>query len=285
MENSVWDSYWEKESKISLNKIIENDNYYKLLKRLMGSLNNCCEIKLLEAGCGTGSRSVALIKDFSYINWEVTLLDSSDKALTFAKRLAIENGLMARITLVKGDVLEMPFPDRYFDIVWNEGVNEHFAGRERQRVFEEMVRVTKNGGRTIVVVPNALNLPYRVRKRILELRGAWEYGFEKPFTFWELKNIMEKLNLYKIKMGADKIFVALPDFLKSIFAFSKRKDKFQTIRYAPTAGGRVIKPVKMMIKLIISISRIADVVLVPVFGRLMGSNIGISGVKENDCEG
>jgi ubiquinone/menaquinone biosynthesis C-methylase UbiE len=106
------------------------------------------------------------MREFQEYPLNATLVDFSPTALDFARKNAEKNGVRASFTLA--DVLRLPFPDESFDIVWNEGVNEHFDREKRQLVFSEMARVCKVGGQVIVIVPNTLNLPYRLWKKVLE---------------------------------------------------------------------------------------------------------------------
>ena len=74
-------------------------------------------------------------------------------------------------------------------------MNEHFKGERRQTIFNEMARVCKPGGQMIVIVPNSLNMFYRLWKRVLNAQGRWQYGFEMPFSIFELRGRMGKAGL------------------------------------------------------------------------------------------
>jgi ubiquinone/menaquinone biosynthesis C-methylase UbiE len=194
----TWDKYWGKIETLNVERVIGGDAYYRLLKRLI-DLPRDKDLRILEVGCGSGIRTLALLKEFWNHSLNATLIDFSPIALAFAKKNADENGITANFALA--DALKLPFADESFDIVWNEGVNEHFDGAKRQLTFNGMARICKRGGQIIVIVPNALNLPYRLWKKVLEIKGRWEYGFEKPYSIFELKNKMKNAGLIPTQVG------------------------------------------------------------------------------------
>lgn len=51
------------------------------------------------------------------------------------------------------------------------------------------------------MVPNTLNLPYRATKLILEKTKRWVYGYEAPYTIFELEKRCETAGLICIKRG------------------------------------------------------------------------------------
>lgn len=145
MVENIWDTYWKKQREINLEDIIKNDPYYRLLKRLI-KLSQNKKLRILEVGCGSGARTLALLKDkdFEKYHMDAVLIDLSMTAISFAKMTANNNKLIA--DFIRADAFSLPFKDETFDIVWNEGVNEHFEGEKRQKIFDEMARVCKTGG-------------------------------------------------------------------------------------------------------------------------------------------
>lgn len=90
----------------------------------------------------------------------------------------------------------MPFPDNYFDIVFNDGVLEHL--QNFKKAFGEMVRITKPGGKIIVAVPNWLCFPHTIYKKIVGKR--FEYGYEKSFKREELIGLFEEFGLKNLEI-------------------------------------------------------------------------------------
>ena len=138
---------------------------------------------------------------------ELYLIDFSDLALAAARenarRLEVEN-----VKLVRGDILHMPFPDNEFDVVYSGGVNEHFEGAWRRQSFAEMLRICKPEGVVLVHVPNALCIPYRLGKFILELTGLWKWGLEIPYSRTEIAQLSRILGgTWRIEASGDSSFL------------------------------------------------------------------------------
>jgi ubiquinone/menaquinone biosynthesis C-methylase UbiE len=135
--------------------------------------------KILEAGSGTGQISVELSREGA----KCTLLDINPSAMEIANDLFAEAGENAEFTL--GDLFHLPYPDETFDAVWNAGVLEHFEKDRTASGLKEMCRVCKRGGKVIVLVPSARALIYRLGKWLMQRRGTWRYGYERPI--WTLR--------------------------------------------------------------------------------------------------
>jgi ubiquinone/menaquinone biosynthesis C-methylase UbiE len=214
-QREVWEHIWkEKTCGLSIEQIIERDPYYHLTLSLFPELNklNKREIYMAEIGCGSGIRSLAICNYFKNVNLHIFLIDFSPSSIRYAIQNAKLNKVKAEFIIA--DALNLPFRDRVFDIVYNEGVNEHFDGVERFRIFEEMSRVVRLGGYMIVIVPNAMNLCYRIAKKILEIQGRWRYGLEKPYTLWELKSKFRKFNIIPFKAGGISVITSILGYYK-----------------------------------------------------------------------
>ena len=110
---------------------------------------------VLEAGCGSGSISLALARR----ERSVVGLDISPEVLANLERnrdrLSQESGRPMQIRTVRGDLERLPFADGAFAAATNEGVVEHWLDRdERRKVLAEMARVVRLGGVVAVYVPN-----------------------------------------------------------------------------------------------------------------------------------
>jgi ubiquinone/menaquinone biosynthesis C-methylase UbiE len=101
--------------------------------------------RALDGGCGTGVCSMAL----SEMADEVVAFDLSTGSLRTAQQLAkhldIDN-----IRFENGSLLDIPFPDSSFDLVFSWGVIHHTP--DPVRALDELVRVLEPGGTLVLAV-------------------------------------------------------------------------------------------------------------------------------------
>ena len=148
------------------------------LKATFGSIDG---LRTVELGSGRGDLSVLLARRGA----GVTLLDASESALAQAQRRFERLGLPAQYETA--DILGTPNAYRErFDVALSSGVAEHFKGDDRTHVVHAHFEALRPGGLAVISVPNARCIPYRLRKRYLELRGWWPYGMELPYSRREL---------------------------------------------------------------------------------------------------
>jgi ubiquinone/menaquinone biosynthesis C-methylase UbiE len=107
--------------------------------------------KLLDVGCGTGY----LLKEADRRGLTTTGVDISDEAVRIARSVSPRS----RIERAVGETL--PFEDSSFDYVCCIGVLEHLSDLDRG--VREFTRVTKQGGKLCVVVPNKNYLVWKLR--------------------------------------------------------------------------------------------------------------------------
>ena len=137
--------------------------------------------KVLEVGAGSGRDSVALAEAGA----TAILLDYSVASLEVARGVAERAG--QRVHLVRADALRMPFRDADIDVVFHQGLLEHF--RDPMPLLRENVRVLAPGGVLLVDVPQRFHL-YTVLKHFLIVLGRWFAGWETEFTIGELERLM-----------------------------------------------------------------------------------------------
>ena len=203
MMKDSWNKYWESQLHINIQDILNSrftQEAYHCLKYLIDDGRNKL---VLEAGCGTGRFCCLLAKD--YPNSEVVGIDISPNSLKIAnflkKFLQISN-----VIFEMGNLFHIPYPDNYFDVVFNEGVIEHFSLEENPNykdALKEMIRVAKPKGKIVVGVPNWYCLPHTFYKWILKKAGKkYQYGYEKSFKESELKNLFSEFGLQEIIVSA-----------------------------------------------------------------------------------
>jgi ubiquinone/menaquinone biosynthesis C-methylase UbiE len=74
----------------------------------------------------------------------------------------------------RADIFDMPFAEDSFDLVWNEGVLEHFEDAGVVRALQEMGRVSR--GFVLVDVPYAGAKGYMLSKSWMQAHGQWPWG-------------------------------------------------------------------------------------------------------------
>ena len=164
--------------------------------------------EILEAGCGTCESLVRVAKKAK----KVTGMDISKKALERSKLNFEKNKVpKEKYSLVLGDIEKMKFKDNTFDITFNTGVVEHFDdGRINNGPVEEMVRVTKHGGKIVILVPSVYS-PYYIYyliSRIPGLNGMFPWEAHRFYTYKMLKNQLKVFNLkFKIRLNFKSLFL------------------------------------------------------------------------------
>jgi demethylmenaquinone methyltransferase/2-methoxy-6-polyprenyl-1,4-benzoquinol methylase len=179
--------------------------------------------RVLDVATGTGDVAIAIAE--SHPDARVTGLDPSAGMLEVARQKL--GALSDRIDLVTGDAERLPFPDAVFD-----GAIIAFGIRnvpDRARALAEMARVTRAGGRVVVLElsepePGLVGSVARLHvHRIVPRLGAWlsrapEYrylersiaAFPPPAEFAELmtRSGLELDRVERLGFGACHLFVA-----------------------------------------------------------------------------
>lgn len=119
-----------------LDEHFEKTRYGNIRKKILKNLKG----KILDAGCGTG-------RNFQYYNEKAMVIgiDISSKMLEVAKKRAYESN--AKIEVLKGDLRNLKFKDNSFDNAMASFVLCVIPERYEKKALEELVRVTKPGGK------------------------------------------------------------------------------------------------------------------------------------------
>jgi ubiquinone/menaquinone biosynthesis C-methylase UbiE len=197
-----WDKCWESLDKGNYQGIINSQFTKEAYSRIKSFIDENAKL-ILEAGCGTGRFCLLLAKDFP--NAEVVGIDVSDTAISIARNAKTGLGVK-NVKFENRDLFSTNYPDNSFDVVFNEGVIEHFSLNGYPTYKDalcEMVRITKMGGKVIVAVPNWYCFPHTFYKWLLtHLNKEYEYGYEKSFKHQELIKLFNEVGLYEIKLSA-----------------------------------------------------------------------------------
>jgi len=95
------------------------------------------EWNIIDIGCGTGASAIALARDF---NATVTAVDLFPQFLARLEQRASALGLSDRITTVKADMTDLPFPDAAFDVVWSEGASYNMGFAAAVAAWKRLLR-------------------------------------------------------------------------------------------------------------------------------------------------
>src|SRR5438132_2364722 len=98
---------------------------------------------VLDAGCGTGTLTLALLRTLK-VPVKLTALDLSASSMATAKKYVSRNNPQQQsVRFAQGNILALPFADEAFDLVVTSGVLEYVALDEG---LSELARVISRGG-------------------------------------------------------------------------------------------------------------------------------------------
>lgn len=177
-----WNKFWTNNYKPLFTKI----SWTK--RRMIKILDNYVkkDFKVLDAGCGSGFFS----KYFLDKECRVWACDYSIEALNLTKEIT-ENRCDSYI---RKDLLnENSWNDyrNFFDIVFSDGLLEHFNHAQQQIIIKNFISLKKREGIIITFVPNVFSW-WRIVRPLL-MPGIQE----KPFTMNQLKLLHSPLKIIK----------------------------------------------------------------------------------------
>ena len=156
-------------------------------------------VMVLEPGCGSGKFGLA----YAMRGCEVILLDIDHEVVNYARRIrgALNSllGFPLPIQIKVGNIHRMHFADNSFDLVFNEGVPQHWPDEERrQRAIDQMARVSRDY--VIVIGNNGLS------EEEQHVDENFNFGYKgmpprrKCFTPDELEVRLKKAGLKKVNV-------------------------------------------------------------------------------------
>jgi len=173
----IWNKFWKYGN---VGATPTRKNLFKRFKEIKLPEN----AKILDVGCGSGT----LAHFWKEQGYDVTGLDISDKSLEITSNKGVY--------CVKGDVTKkLPFDDNTFDLVYSDGLLEHFVNPKP--ILEEIFRVSKRYVLTMVPRISLYNWAHN-----LLLRPPKEYK-KKDHEWVELHNDFNSkiIKCEKIKFG------------------------------------------------------------------------------------
>lgn len=171
-----WRNYWQVHS--------DADELYSNEGRVVDGIVRAGPVKgksVLEVGAGSGRDSITLVG----MGARVFVLDYVEDSLTVVRKEASKSGV--EVIPVCGDATRMPFRDGCFDVVFHQGLLEHF--RDPNPLLEENRRVLARGGALLVDVPQKYHV-YTAVKHVLIPMGRWFAGWETEYTVAGLERLV-----------------------------------------------------------------------------------------------
>ena len=192
--------YWRGSDFFEHLKLTEYQTTYQyLVKKYLPPL------KVLEAGCGLGRWVIPLAEK----GYDVTGLEIESEAIGKINQYYSSKNLR----LVQGDVFNMSFPDKTFDLILSLGVLEHFEDPlVQKKAIAEHLRVMKDDGTALITVPLLSFVRFFTRMPYVQLlslvrffKGRKQYFTDYCYSKGEFQEILEKNNLTIIDVVYDDL--------------------------------------------------------------------------------
>ncbi|MFH1754758.1 MAG: methyltransferase domain-containing protein [Candidatus Latescibacterota bacterium] len=188
-EKKHWDTYWQASK--NLNDVYSNQG------RIAANLEpyvDVADLKVLEVGAGTGRDS----EEIAMRGGIVFTLDYSEEALNL-----MHDSLSATAGIICGDAKQIPIATETVDIVFHQGLLEHF--RDPETLIDENRRILKKNGILLVDVPQRFHY-YTLLKHMLMLVGKWFAGWETEFSPAALRRLVESRGFEVIGFYGENLF-------------------------------------------------------------------------------
>jgi ubiquinone/menaquinone biosynthesis C-methylase UbiE len=196
---------------------------------------------VLDAGCGTGIFSIIFASKGA---GQVTGIDISKGSLQTAQSLKDKAGL-ENVRFQKEDMLQLPFADASFDIVWAWGTVHHTT--DPIKAVQELIRILKNGGSILLAVYTRTRLTFVheiIRKTLVRTpKKLWTFlskvmaFFLAPVVFLFKKREKSRKGEKLEELILDWYFVPIrfyykPDEIKALL----EREGFTIEKYLPASG-------------------------------------------------
>ncbi|MFC1623878.1 class I SAM-dependent methyltransferase [Candidatus Omnitrophota bacterium] len=179
----LWDDFWKRRNLKGL------DSWSK--RRMVKILSSYIKpgMSVLDAGCGTGFFSAYFISQ----GCNVYSMDYSEGALSIAKDFTKHRSKR----YIDGNILDEKLFSNIntkFDIIFTDGLLEHYPKKMQEKVIMNMKNVKKEDGYMINFVPNMFSLWSMVRPFCMDIK-------ERPFIMKGFLNLHRRKDLNVISSG------------------------------------------------------------------------------------
>jgi ubiquinone/menaquinone biosynthesis C-methylase UbiE len=178
----TWDEVWQKYKgpRLSFDRLKQNQ--IKTCQRIVNQIGLAKNSKIIDVACGSGS-TVAMFRHLGYFN--SIGIDNSQAGLEVCHRLFnLEPGKDVLLM----DARNIEFPDNSFDLVFSDGLLEHFENPPLD-IVGEFCRISKKW--VLLFQPNQTSLFGRVCWLWQKMgRATWEK--EYPYSKSDYINMLAK---------------------------------------------------------------------------------------------
>ena len=169
--------------------------------------------RILDLGCGTGRHTVYLSKNEFFVVGS----DISPRGLKLSQKWIREENI-ENCCLVKHDMIELPFPNAYFDAVISTNVIHHNTLNKIKKTVSEIRRVLKKNGIVMLTIASTNSYGFGIGKKLekntyltegheVESHGVHHFfdksGIEKilsKFRILDLREIVEDKTVRRKKV-------------------------------------------------------------------------------------
>ena len=192
-EIEEWNEYWS--SKSLKRKVIElfREKWFAQIFVNLVKKYNKPKGKVLEAGCGSASYA-KLMKDVYHG------CDLSEEALKVADKHVLEGRLK------KADIFSLPYKRDSFNLVFNQGVMEHFSDEDFLKILNGFKEVAP---KTLILLPGKYSL--------FQIWNPFEEVSPRFFSKRQLISLFKKAGYKNIKSG-----YLLSSFLLTVYVYGER---------------------------------------------------------------
>lgn len=188
--NKIWKNFADRNETKSLfeNRKKTRKVYYDFINRILENFTNPI---VLELGCGTGIDINNVYESHSIIRPFAS--DILFKSVCIG--CEISKSLSNHIKFFVGDTLTLPIKSNQIDIVFSQGLVEHF--KNPLIVVREQARILKKGGYLVINVPQKYTGYTLMKKKKMKL-NQWELGWETEFSYNDLLKFGYELGLSEV---------------------------------------------------------------------------------------
>ncbi|HUI30934.1 MAG TPA: methyltransferase domain-containing protein [Candidatus Acidoferrales bacterium] len=194
---SHWENFWSEKKEVR--EVYSNDD--RVLRNVL-KVADLRGKRVLEIGAGTGRDSFGMVEHGA----SVFMLDYSKNSLSIINSIAAQEKI--DVSSIGGNAFSLPFPDDSFDLVFHQGLLEHFRENDAKNLLKENVRVVKSGGLLLVDVPQRYHV-YTAMKHILIALDKWFAGWEREFSIPELDRLLRSLGVVPVYRYGEWMYPSL----------------------------------------------------------------------------